>query len=65
MKKYTVFYNHDCAKYGLKDENGHQVLIKTKQGQKREDSKCYTKYKGVASRWCKNMNNGKYEEWTY
>lgn len=62
---YNVFFNRDCMKFGIQNENGQQVLIKTKTKQERKDAKCYTKYKAVALRWCDRMNTGIYCEWTY
>lgn len=63
--KYTVFFNRDCCKYGVQDENGCQVLIQKTDKQPREKCFCYAKYKGVAQKYCDKLNSKQYKVFTY
>lgn len=57
MSKYKVFYNKDCAKYGVlrfgnimndcMGDRWQQVTLK--------DKPAYTKYSGVAKRWMEKL----------
>lgn len=57
MEKYKVFFNEDCAKYGVlrygnlwgdcMGKRWQQVTLKNKLA--------YTPYKGVAKRWLKEL----------
>ncbi len=66
MKKYRVFYNRDCGKYGIEQYintgyrlytgNGKYTYIKKwKQIRIPGREEVYTRYKGVAQRWLRGL----------
>lgn len=63
--KYNVFYNPDCGKYGVEIGRRKQVLMVKNENEPIKKAKLYTKYKGVAEKWCENMNNGNWKEFSY
>lgn len=62
---YKIFYNSDCCKYGIQNENGQQVLIRRHKGERSQDCFCYTKYRGVALRTLARLNEGQYSVFSY
>lgn len=65
MTKYRIFYNKDCAKYGVQrfgdlwgdgmGDRWQQVLHYGRPA--------YTKYEGVAKRWMNDIINNYEKEW--
>lgn len=63
--KYTVFFNKDCCKYGVQDEQGRQVLICKHIDETISQCFCYSKYKAVAEKHAKKLNLGYYFVFSY
>ena len=55
VTKVTVFYNPDCAMYGIERKGSGQILPPKGKGARRGQS-AYTHYKATAQKWADAMN---------